>query len=69
MSDTNHIAEAVIQSLREKPTLNTPTLIAGGGIVPDHVERPEIEKALAALVSEGKVKHRATGWKLAPGVA
>jgi hypothetical protein len=66
MSETNEITDAVVRSLREKPTLNTPTLIAGGGIVPEGIDQSEIERALDDLVAAGRVKHRATGWKLAP---
>ncbi len=69
MSETDEISDAVVRSLREKPTLNTPTLIAGGGLVPDGVDQSEIERALDDLVAAGRVKHRPTGWKLAPDAA
>ena len=65
MSELSDTAQKVLQSLEQKPTLNTPALIHTGGYVPDEIERPEIEAALAELVSAGLVKQRPTGWKLA----
>ncbi len=49
--------------------LNTPTLIAGGKHIPAGTEQAAIESVLGELVAEGLVKHRPTGWKLAPGAA
>ena len=66
MSEPNELREQVLTSLRERPTLNTPTLIAGGEHVPDDVATSAIEVELQQLVTEGLVKHRPTGWKLAP---
>jgi hypothetical protein len=64
----NHRAQlfsaAVHQNLQDQPTLNTPALIASEGRVEG--ERPEIERALDELVAAGYVKHRPTGWKVAP---
>ncbi len=54
-----------MQSLREQPTLNTPSLIATGPLG-ERTEKAEIERALDELVGAGLVRHRATGWKLAP---
>jgi hypothetical protein len=65
MSELSDTAQKVLQSLEEKPTLNTPSLIAMGPVVPDEIDKPEIEAALDELVASGKVKHGATGWKLA----
>ena len=65
MSDLSETAELVKQSLAEQPTLNTAALIAGGAIVPDDVDRDQIQAALDELVAAGIVKHRPTGWKLA----
>jgi hypothetical protein len=48
--------------MQEKPTLNTPSLIA---MNVDGVEKPEIEAALDELIASGDVVHNATGWKLA----
>lgn len=62
--DLSDMARAVLQNLTEQPTLNTPALIASGGAV--EAERPEIERALDELVAAGYVKHRPTGWKVAP---
>jgi hypothetical protein len=59
LSDT---ARQVLQSLQEKPSLNTPTLIA---MNVSGVEKPEIEAALDELIAAGEVVHNATGWKLA----
>lgn len=65
MSDLSETANVVLDSLRERPTLNTPSLIATGP-VGESTEKGEIEKALDELVEAGLVKHRATGWKVAP---
>lgn len=65
MSELSETARAVLDSLRDRPTLNTPALIATGP-VGERTERDEIERALDELVSAGLVRHRATGWKLAP---
>jgi hypothetical protein len=64
MSELSETAELVKQSLAEQPTLNTPALIAGGGTVPDEIDRDQIKAALDELVAAGVVKHRPTGWKL-----
>ncbi len=60
------ITDAVLTSLRESPTLNTPTLIAGGAHVPAGTAPDDVAVVLDRLVAEGVVKHRPTGWKLAP---
>lgn len=67
MNAADEIREAVLTSLREQPTLNTPTLIA------EHAEHLQgdtepaaVEAVLRELVEEGLVKKRHTGWKLAP---
>ena len=65
MSELSDTARKVLQSLEERPTLNTPSLIAMGPVVPDEIEKPEIETALNELIDAGKVIHNATGWKLA----
>jgi hypothetical protein len=65
VSELSETARQVLQSLQEKPTLNTPSLIAMGPVVPDSVEKAEIEAALEELIEAGEVKHNATGWKLA----
>ncbi len=57
------ITGAVLASLRDRPTLNTPTLIA---MELDGAELSEVEDALHGLVSAGRVLRRPTGWKLAP---
>jgi DNA-binding IclR family transcriptional regulator len=67
VSERSDTAEHVLQSLREQPTLNTPSLIVTGGSVPAGVDKAEVERALDELVAAGYVKHRATGWKIAPG--
>jgi hypothetical protein len=70
VTETDDIKEAVLRSLREQPTLNTPTLIADNSEhLPEGVGNVEIERALAELVEAGLVKHRTTGWKLAPRAA
>jgi hypothetical protein len=66
VTDLSNIAHAVLESLREKPALNTPTLIATGPHVPDGVGQPEVERALGELVEAGHVKSGPMGWKLAP---
>jgi hypothetical protein len=65
VSELSDTANAVLGSLRERPTLNTASLIATGP-VGDRVDKPEIERALEELVAAGLVEHRPTGWKLAP---
>ncbi len=67
MSELSEIAAAVLESLTEQPTLNTPSLIVTGPSVPEGVDKAEVERALDELVAAGHVKHRATGWKVAPG--
>lgn len=69
MNDRDQLTDAVLTSLRESPSLNTPTLIAGGGHVPAGTDPNEVTTVLEQLVAEGVVKHRPTGWKLAPGHA
>jgi DNA-binding IclR family transcriptional regulator len=69
VNELTDTAAAVLESLRDEPTLNTPSLIATGRSVPDGVDKAEIERALNELVAAGYVKHRATGWKVAPGAA
>lgn len=65
MSDLSETAEAVRASLEQQPTLNTPTLIAGGPVVPEGTGVEAIEAALDELIEAGIVKRRPTGWKLA----
>ena len=67
MSELSEIAAAVLESLTAQPTLNTPSLIVTGPSVPEGVDKAEVERALDELVASGYVKHRATGWKIAPG--
>ena len=62
MTDLSETAQLVLQSLQEKPNLNTPTLIA---MDLDAADQGEVEAALNELIAAGKVKHRPTGWKLA----
>ena len=64
MSELSETAELVKQSLAEQPTLNTAALIAGGDVVPNDIDRDQIQAALDELVAAGLVKHRPTGWKL-----
>jgi DNA-binding IclR family transcriptional regulator len=59
--DLTESAAAVLTSLREKPALNTPALIA----MDQGVERDEAEAALAELRSAGLVNQSAMGWRLA----
>jgi hypothetical protein len=66
VTDLSNTANAVLESLREKPALNTPPLIAGGPHVPDEVEVTEVEQALGELVEAGHVKSGPMGWKLKP---
>jgi DNA-binding MarR family transcriptional regulator len=67
VSELSETAAHVLRSLREQPTLNTPSLIVTGDAVPEGVDKAEVERALDELVAAGYVKHRATGWKIAPG--
>ena len=53
-------AELVLESLTERPTLNTPALIAQH----EGIEREQAETALAELVDLGLVKQSPLGWKL-----
>lgn len=69
MSERSDVAEAVLRSLRERPTLNTPSLIAMSAELPEGTEKADVEEALDALVEEGVVVHKTTGWKLAPGAS
>lgn len=66
MNDRNQLTDAVLTSLRESPSLNTPTLIAGGPHVPGGTDPSDVTAVLEQFVAEGVVKHRPTGWKLAP---
>jgi len=61
-SETNadDITGRVLQSLHDKPALNTPPLIAGD----IGIEREEAERALHELHDQGKVRHTVMGWKL-----
>lgn len=65
MSELSDSAKLVFGSLRDRPTLNTPSLIATGP-AGEELDKAEIERALDELVEAGMVKHRPTGWKLAP---
>ena len=59
-AETNDITTQVLQSLQERPALNTPPLIAGDlGI-----GREDAERALEALLAEGRVRQTVMGWKL-----
>lgn len=62
MNDLSNEAQLVLQSLREKPNLNTPTLIAGGPIAGE-IDQDAIESSLDELIEAGLVKHRPTGWR------
>lgn len=66
MSELSDNARLVLQSLEQQPTLNTPSLIETGDVVPASVDKPEIEAALDELIDAGLVVHRPTGWKLKP---
>lgn len=66
VSELSENAKAVRSSLEEKPTLNTPSLIAMGP-VSGRVSRDEIEAALDELIEAGEVVHESTGWRLASG--
>lgn len=65
MTELSETARQVLQSLQERPTLNTPSLIHMGPVVPDHVDKAEIEAALDELIAAGEVVHNAVGWKVA----
>ena len=59
-TDADRAVERVLESLRERPALNTPALIAQDlGI-----ERDEAERALETLKADGTVKQSVMGWKL-----
>lgn len=68
MSELSDSADAVLDSLRERPTLNTASLIATGP-AGERLDKPEIERALEELVAAGLVEHRPTGWRLAPAAS
>lgn len=56
----DEITSRVLQSLQEKPALNTPPLIA----IDLGIEREEAERSLEELREAGKVRHTVMGWKL-----
>ncbi len=60
LPDMNPDAELVHTSLTERPTLNTPALIAQH----EGIDRERAEGALAELVDLGLVKQSPLGWKL-----
>jgi hypothetical protein len=53
-------AKLVIDSLENQPALNTPALIAQN----EGIERADAEQGLDELLALGRVKKRATGWRL-----
>jgi hypothetical protein len=59
-SEHEEITARVMQSLQEKPALNTPPLIA----IDLGIEREEAERSLEELKAEGKVRQTVMGWKL-----
>lgn len=56
----------VLRSLRERPTLNTATLIREGAVIDGSLDDPAVNAALTELETSGLVKHRPTGWKAVP---
>lgn len=66
VSELSDTARTVLQSLRERPTLNTVSLMATGPVIPEGVDGAAIEAALAELEAAGLAKHRPTGWKAVP---
>lgn len=60
MSELSESARLVLESLETKPALNTPALIAQN----EGIEREEAEQGLAELLSLGRVRQTAMGWKL-----
>lgn len=59
-SQTDETTDRVLQSLQEKPALNTPPLIA----IDLGIEREEAERALHELEADGKARQTVMGWKL-----
>lgn len=60
MSTDGETSERILESLRERPALNTPALIA------QHlrIERDETTHILEGLKADGVVKQTVMGWKL-----
>jgi predicted oxidoreductase len=65
VSELSEMAQRVLESLEQNPTLNTPALIMHGPQIHDEISKEEVEAALHELVEAGKVKHRPTGWRVA----
>ncbi len=62
-TEADETTEQILESLRERPALNTPALIAQDlGI-----EREETTRILEALKADGVVKQSVMGWKLPRG--
>ena len=60
MSDLSENARLCLESLQEKPALNTPALIAQN----EGIERAEAEAGLAELKAAELVREGPMGWKL-----
>ena len=58
--ESTDFTDRVLQSLQEKPALNTPPLIAGD----IGIEREQAEQALEQLKADGRVRQTVMGWKL-----
>jgi DNA-binding IclR family transcriptional regulator len=59
-TDADETTERILASLRERPALNTPALIAQDL----GVDRDETTRILEGLKANGKVKQSVMGWKL-----
>lgn len=59
-AEADDTTERILESLRERPALNTPALIA------QHlgIERDDTDRALEGLRADGLVKQSVMGWKL-----
>jgi DNA-binding IclR family transcriptional regulator len=59
-TEADETTERVLESLRERPALNTPALIA------QHlgIDRDETTRILEGLKADGAVKQSVMGWKL-----
>jgi len=60
MADLSENAKLCLESLQEKPALNTPALIAQN----EGIERTDAEEGLAELKEAGMVRQGPMGWKL-----
>ena len=59
-TDHEEITASGLQSLHDKPALNTPPLIA----IDLGIDREEAERSLEDLRAQGKVRQTVMGWKL-----